>query len=203
MAGRRRLFPISNDAIDVREHGTMISVMQPRIFGTGLIALDLVIGVAPETPVRCWAGGTCGNVLSILAWLGWDAYPVARMGGDAASQRVRADMARWGVHFDWTRCAPTTPTPIVVEEIRRGRDGRPGTDSPGPARAAASGFRPSGRLRSTRWRGSSRPWRVRRCSFSIACHGRVSTWLPRHRLAAPQSCSSRPPVPRTSLWRRG
>ena len=103
----------------------MISVMQPRIFGTGLIALDLVIGVAPETPVRCWAGGTCGNVLSILAWLGWDAYPVARMGGDAASQRVRADMARWGVHFDWTRCAPTTPTPIVVEEIRRGRDGRP------------------------------------------------------------------------------
>ena len=99
--------------------------MPPRIFGTGLIALDLVIGVAPETPVRCWAGGTCGNVLSILAWLGWDAYPVARMGGDAASQRVHADMARWGVHFDWTTCAPTTPTPIVVQEIRRGRDGRP------------------------------------------------------------------------------
>ena len=103
----------------------MISGMQPRIFGTGLIALDLVIGAGPETPVRCWAGGTCGNVLCILAWLGWDAYPVARMGGDAAAERVRADMARWGVHFDWSTCAPATPTPIVVQEIRRGRDGRP------------------------------------------------------------------------------
>lgn len=98
---------------------------QPGIFGTGLIALDLVIGADPETPVRCWAGGTCGNVLSILAWLGWDAYPVARMGEDAASERVRADMARWGVHFDWSACAPATPTPIVVQEIRRGQDGRP------------------------------------------------------------------------------
>ena len=103
----------------------MIPVTRPRIFGTGLIALDLVIGADPETPVRCWAGGTCGNVLSILAWLGWDAYPVARMDGDAASERVRADMARWGVHFDWTACAPTTATPIIVQEIRRGRDGRP------------------------------------------------------------------------------
>ena len=103
----------------------MIPVTPPRIFGTGLIALDLVVGAAPETPVRCWTGGTCGNVLSILAWLGWDAYPIARMDGDAASERVRADMARWGVHFDWTTCAPTTPTPIIVQEIRRGRDGRP------------------------------------------------------------------------------
>ena len=103
----------------------MTSVIQPKIFGTGLIALDLVVGLDPETPVRCWAGGTCGNVLSILAWLGWDAYPVARMNGDAASERVRADMARWGVHLDWTTCAPTTHTPIVVQEIRRGRDGRP------------------------------------------------------------------------------
>ena len=101
------------------------SSTQPKIFGTGLIALDLVVGVHPETPVRCWAGGTCGNVLSILAWLGWDAYPVARMSRDAASERVRTDMARWGVHFDWTTCAPTTPTPIIVQEIRRGRDGRP------------------------------------------------------------------------------
>ena len=103
----------------------MISAKPPRIFGTGLIALDLVIGAAPETPVRCWAGGTCGNVLSILAWLGWDAYPVARMGGDAASERVRADMERWGVHVEWTTCDPTCPTPIVVQQIRRGQDGRP------------------------------------------------------------------------------
>ena len=103
----------------------MIPATQPKIFGTGLIALDLVIGPDPETPVRSWTGGTCGNVLSILAWLGWDAYPIARMNGDVASERVRVDMARWGVHLDWTTCAPTTDTPVIVQEIRRGRDGRP------------------------------------------------------------------------------
>ena len=104
----------------------MTTLTQPRIVGTGLIALDVVIGPDPETPVRSWAGGTCGNVLSILAYLGWDAYPVARMNGDVASERVRADMARWGVHLDWTTCAPTTHTPMIVQEIRRRRDGRSG-----------------------------------------------------------------------------
>ena len=102
----------------------MTSANQSKIFGAGLIALDLVIGSNPETPVRCWAGGTCGNVLSILAYFGWDAYPVARMNGDVASERVRTDMASWGVHLDWTTCTPTTHTPIIVQEIRRGQDGR-------------------------------------------------------------------------------
>ena len=41
-------------------------VKKPRAFGVGLIALDLVMGADPESPVRSWAGGTCGNVLSIL-----------------------------------------------------------------------------------------------------------------------------------------
>ena len=94
------------------------------VYGTGLIALDIVVGPDPNTPVRCWAGGTCGNVLSILAYLGWDAYPIARMNGDVASERVRADMESWGIHLDWTMCGPTTHTPIIVQEIRRDRHGR-------------------------------------------------------------------------------
>ena len=103
----------------------MTTIARPKVFGTGLIALDLVVGPDPETPVRSWAGGTCGNVLSILAYLGWDAYPIARMNDDTASDRVRADMKRWGVRLDWANCAPTAPTPIIVQKIRHGRDGRP------------------------------------------------------------------------------
>ena len=94
------------------------------VFGTGLIALDLVVGPDPETRVRSWAGGTCGNVLSILSYFGWSAYPVARMNGDIASEYVRADMARWGVHLDWTTCIPTTHTPIIVQKITRDKSGR-------------------------------------------------------------------------------
>ena len=95
-----------------------------KIFGTGLIALDLVIGPDPDTPIRNSTGGTCGNVLSILAYLGWDAYPIARMDHDAASERIRADMGRWGVCLDWTGCKPTVPAPIIVQRIRRGPGGR-------------------------------------------------------------------------------
>lgn len=62
-------------------------------------------------------------MLSILAYLGWNAYPVARLNGDAASDCIRADMRRWGVHLDWAHCRPTSQTPIIVEEIRRGRNG--------------------------------------------------------------------------------
>ena len=102
----------------------MSTANRSNVFGTGLIALDLVLGPDPDTPIRSCAGGTCGNVLSILAYLGWDAYPVARMNGDPASERVCADMARWGVHLDWTGCNPVAPTPIIVQRIRRGPSGR-------------------------------------------------------------------------------
>ena len=102
----------------------MTTVARPKVFGTGLMALDLIVGPDQETPVRSWAGGTCANVLSILAYLGWDAYPVARMNDDVASDHVCADMQSWGVHMDWANCAPTAHAPMIVQEIRHGRDGQ-------------------------------------------------------------------------------
>lgn len=97
----------------------------PQVFGTGLIALDLVISADPAVPVRAWTGGTCGNVLSILAVLGWEAYPVARMNSDPASQRVREDMKKWGVQLKFASCIPTTDTPIIIQHILRAHDGSP------------------------------------------------------------------------------
>lgn len=102
-----------------------ISTEKPRIFGTGLIALDLVIGVDSAAPVHSWTGGTCGNVLTIMGYLGWDAYPIARMNGDPASERVRVDLKKWNVHLDFTDCAPTGHTPIIIQQIKRARDGSP------------------------------------------------------------------------------
>lgn len=98
---------------------------KPKIFGTGLIALDLVMGADDESPVRAWAGGTCGNVLSIMAYLGWEAYPIARMNGDPASQRVKIDMRKWGVQLKFAGCSPTSHSPIIIQQIKRGRDGVP------------------------------------------------------------------------------
>lgn len=98
-------------------------VRAPKILGTGLVALDLVVSARPESPIQSWAGGTCGNVLSILAWFGWDAYPIARMNGDAASARVKADLRRWGVRLDLVDCAPAASTPIIVQEIKQSASG--------------------------------------------------------------------------------
>ncbi len=64
-------------------------------------------------------------MLTILAYHGWDAYPVARLNDEAAGRRVRADMARWGVRLDYLGCEPTDHTPIIIEQIRRRRDGTP------------------------------------------------------------------------------
>jgi sugar/nucleoside kinase (ribokinase family) len=97
----------------------------PSVYGVGLIALDLVLSGKSTTPVHSYAGGTCGNVLSILAYLGWEAYPVGRLDNDAASQRVKADMRSWGVKLDFTGCEPTSSTPIIIQEIREDKNGLP------------------------------------------------------------------------------
>ncbi|MFZ2650396.1 MAG: PfkB family carbohydrate kinase [Burkholderiaceae bacterium] len=100
-------------------------VHRPTVFGTGLIALDLVMSAEQGVPVHAWAGGTCGNVLAILALLGWQAFPVARLNKDAASQRVRADLKKWGVQLKFASCGPTTDTPIIIQHILRSGDGAP------------------------------------------------------------------------------
>jgi fructokinase len=103
----------------------MAIISQNTIYGIGLVALDLVVSAEPCEPVFSWAGGTCGNVLTIMSYLGWNAFPVARLNGDPASNRVREDFRRWGVHLDFAECTPTTDTPIIVQKINRDSDGSP------------------------------------------------------------------------------
>jgi fructokinase len=97
----------------------------PVVVGTGLIALDVVLDERTETPPRLWTGGTCGNVLSILAFLGWRSVPVSRLARDAASRLIIRDLKRWGAKLDFVSLAPTTPGPIVVHRIRQNSAGEP------------------------------------------------------------------------------
>ncbi len=99
--------------------------LSPRVFGAGLIALDLIVSTEAGSSFRAHVGGTCGNVLTALAYLGWDSYPIARLSDDSASQVVRADLRQWGVHLDHASCTPSAHTPIIVQQIRRKRDGTP------------------------------------------------------------------------------
>lgn len=100
-----------------------VSKVRPVVVGTGLVALDVVIADdAAAEPLLC-AGGTCGNVLTALAFLGWDAYPVARLRADAASKRVIDDLAHWGVKLDFVSKSETGSTPVVVQHIRQHGNG--------------------------------------------------------------------------------
>lgn len=108
-----------------RKQGLSRKKAPPVAVGTGLIALDIVVtdrnGIGP----RCWAGGTCGNVLSILAYLGWRSYPAATLGEDAAAQRILEDLKQFGISNRFLRRSATRHTPVVVERIRTRGSGSP------------------------------------------------------------------------------
>jgi sugar/nucleoside kinase (ribokinase family) len=97
---------------------------RPIVIGTGLLALDVVYAPGGEEPVGRWAGGTCGNVLTILSCLGWSSYPVARLADDAPARLIARDLTRWGVNQAFVSRESPGTTPVIVQRIRRDEDGR-------------------------------------------------------------------------------
>lgn len=91
---------------------------RPAVVGTGLVALDVIFGLDQACSPGLYAGGTCGNVLAALAFLGWESYPVARLGNDQAGARVRNDLVTCGVRTDFVALSPQKPTPVIVQRIR-------------------------------------------------------------------------------------
>lgn len=90
-------------------------VIDPIVLGSGLLALDVLVQEPAKTPVRCAAGGTCGNVLSILSYLGWTAYPAAKLGQNDAAQVVIDDLESFGVCTDFITCTREARTPVIVQ----------------------------------------------------------------------------------------
>jgi fructokinase len=95
------------------------------VLGTGLITLDVVVGPQPGAVPRYCVGGTCGNVLTILAYFGWRSFPAATLGDDVAADTVIKDLERFGVQLRFLAKNATRHTPIIVEKIRLRRDGTP------------------------------------------------------------------------------
>ncbi len=100
------------------------SPQKSRLVAAGFCALDIVFGLDDPAP-KFYAGGTCGNVVAGLAFLGWDATPVARLGHDVAGEFVRQDLDRWGVDTSLLGLGPSGGTPIVLEKIQLSKNGVP------------------------------------------------------------------------------
>lgn len=84
------------------------------VLGSGFIALDIVYG---REGVFAATGGSCGNVLMALAWLGWSSQPVARLGCDKTGDFVVDEMRATGLDLRLLQRSPTVPTPVVIQQF--------------------------------------------------------------------------------------
>lgn len=88
--------------------------------GTGFIALDIVEGKLNTFGA---AGGSCGNVMAMLAWLGWTASPIGRLGADAAGEFVVSEYAKLGVDCRHIVRDENVATPIVIQRFGETAEG--------------------------------------------------------------------------------
>ncbi len=89
-------------------------------WGAGFVAMD-VVDVDGE-PFAA-AGGSCGNVMAILAWLGWGARMVARLGDDPAGRFIREELRRLGVDLTHVTAESGVRSPIVLQRFATAKDG--------------------------------------------------------------------------------
>lgn len=92
----------------------------PVCIGTGFVVLDLLVNGAPNTLYKASAGGSCGNVLTILSYLGWRCYPFIRIGMDEVSRFLLSDLESWSVDTTLIKKDETISTPVVIERVLQG-----------------------------------------------------------------------------------
>ena len=91
--------------------------------GAGLLTLDLVFNQESPGRYQVRSGGSCGNVLTMLAYLGWESKPVARIGRDAGGDIVLRDLASFGVDTGFVVQEDSTSTPAILQAIKKSPNG--------------------------------------------------------------------------------
>lgn len=109
----------------MNKNGNLTRKRRPCAIGTGLVALDMVVSANSPGPPRCYAGGSCGNILTALRYLGWDSLPVSRLAPGPATESLLADLREWGVSDRFVTVDDTGSTPIIIQRILRTAAGEP------------------------------------------------------------------------------
>ncbi|MHB8085384.1 MAG: PfkB family carbohydrate kinase [Dehalococcoidia bacterium] len=89
----------------------------PRVIGAGVVVLDVILNNGDTAPIFR-AGGTCGNVLSGLSFLGWQSIAISRAGSDLAGDIMIHDLRNNGVNTDNITREANLATPIIIERLR-------------------------------------------------------------------------------------
>ena len=72
-------------------------------------------------------GGTAGNVMTILAWMGWHSLPAARLDDSEVGLQLKADLESYGCDTRYLTNTPDGGTTILDIIHKTGRDGKPKT----------------------------------------------------------------------------
>ncbi len=70
-------------------------------------------------------GGTCGNVMCMLAWLGWKTFAVARLDDSEQGQSIKASLEDYGVDTSYVTNKPDGGTVILTITHGYDRQGNP------------------------------------------------------------------------------
>lgn len=107
--------------------------MKKTIIGSGIYNLDtIVVRDYPEWPrLRPFTdnvyleevGGTCGNVMSILAWLGWDAKPLACLDDSLEGMKITEDLKRYGCDCRYVTNTSDGGTTLLRCTHKKNQDG--------------------------------------------------------------------------------
>ncbi len=98
-------------------------INKPICVGAGLVALDIVIKGEQNEPFNVFAGGSCGNVLTILSFLNWEAFPIARLKKNKAAKQLISDLKMWNVNTKMISQTLDGSTPIIIQKIKKDKSG--------------------------------------------------------------------------------
>lgn len=98
-------------------------ITDSTVLGSGLVALDVILNGAPTTPAKLCAGGSCGNVLSILSYFGWTSKPIARLSNNGATKKLFEDLKKFKVDTSLITTTDDGKTPIIIHRILKDKEG--------------------------------------------------------------------------------
>lgn len=85
-----------------------------RVTGAGFIALDVMLAAGSRVAYS-GIGGTTGNVLSILAFLGWNSVPLVRLGRDRVGAAIHREFSRLGADMSHVRLERSLISPLLYQ----------------------------------------------------------------------------------------
>ena len=107
--------------------------MEKTIIGTGIFNLDIiVVREYPEWPamrpfvekeVLREVGGTCGNVMCMLATMGWKVRPVACLDDSAEGRKITEGLKRFGCDCTYVSNTPGGGTTLLHCTHKKDADG--------------------------------------------------------------------------------